>query len=313
VALGIGALQLVLDKGQESDWFASPLITSALIVAVVLLTIWVIWEWRHDNPIVNVRLFRGRNFAAAMVFTFVLGMVLNGTTVLLPLFLQSMLGYDATTAGMALAGGGFIMLVMMPISGTLVSRMDPRIMMGVGFAITSSALYYMATHLSLGVDFRTAALMRIMQTSGLAFIFLPSNTLAYVGIPREQNNQVSGMNAFVRNIGGSIGIALLTTMLTRFSQQNQSTLIAHAYQGNAPFDSLLGGVAQSLQGAGLDASTAAQQAYARVMGLLQGQAITMAYVQVVTTMALVVACLIPLPLIMRRPPTRQPAGDVAMH
>ena len=168
-----------------------------------------------------------------MVFTFVLGMVLNGTTVLLPLFLQSMLGYDATTAGMALAGGGFIMLVMMPIAGTLVSRMDPRIMMGVGFAITSSALYYMATHLNLGIDFRTAALMRVMQTSGLAFIFLPSNTLAYVGIPREQNNQVSGMNAFVRNIGGSIGIALLTTMLTRFSQQNQSALVAHAYAGQS--------------------------------------------------------------------------------
>ena len=99
-------------------------------------------------------------------------------------------------------------------------------MMGIGFAMTSSALYYMATHLFLGIDFRTAFLMRVMQTSGLAFIFLPSNTLAYVGIPREQNNQVSGMNAFVRNIGGSIGIALLTTMLTRFSQQNQSTLVA---------------------------------------------------------------------------------------
>jgi DHA2 family multidrug resistance protein len=155
--------------------------------------------------------------------------------------------------------------------------------------------------------------MRVMQTSGLAFIFLPSNTLAYVGIPREQNNQVSGMNAFVRNIGGSIGIALLTTMLTRFSQQNQSTLVAHAYQGDAPFDNLLGGVAQSLQGAGLDATTAMQQAYARVMGLLQGQAVTMAYVQVITTMALVVACLIPLPLIMRRPPARNPAGEIAMH
>jgi DHA2 family multidrug resistance protein len=141
VAVGIAALQVVLDKGQEADWFASSLITTALIVAVVLLTIWVIWEWHQDNPIVNVRLFRGLNFAAAMVFTFVLGMVLNGTTVLLPLFLQSMLGYDATTVGMALAGGGFIMLLMMPIAGALVSRMDPRIMMGIGFAITSSALY----------------------------------------------------------------------------------------------------------------------------------------------------------------------------
>ncbi len=313
VALGVGALQLVLDKGQEADWFASPLITTALIVAVVVLTIWVIWEWRHANPIVNVRLFRGRNFAAAMTFTFTLGMVLNGTTVLLPQFLQSMLGYDATTAGEALAGGGFIMLVMMPISGMLVSRMDPRLMMGIGFTITSSALYYMATHLSLGVDFRTAALMRVMQTSGLAFIFLPSNTLAYVGIPREQNNQVSGMNAFVRNIGGSIGIALLTTMLTRFSQQNQSTLVAHAYEGNLPFDGLIGGVAQSLRGAGLDATTATQQAYARVMALVQGQAVAMAYVQVVTTMALVVACLIPLPLIMRRPPKGKPTGEVAAH
>jgi DHA2 family multidrug resistance protein len=165
----------------------------------------------------------------------------------------------------------------------------------------------MATHLNLGIDFRTAALMRVMQTSGLSFIFLPSNTLAYVGIPREQNNQVSGMNAFVRNIGGSIGIALLTTMLTRFSQQNQSALVAHAYQGNPSFDNLLGGVTQSLRGAGLDAASATQQAYARVMGLVQGQA-----VQVITRMALVVACLIPLPLIMRRPRTRKPAGDVAM-
>jgi DHA2 family multidrug resistance protein len=313
VALGVAALQLVLDKGQESDWFASPLITSALILAVVILTIWVIWEWRHDNPIVNVRLFRGRNFAAAMVFTFVLGMVLNGTTVMLPLFLQSLLGYDATTAGMALAGGGGVMLLMMPVSGILVSRVDPRLMMAFGFAITSSALYYMATHLFLGIDFRTAFLMRVMQTSGLAFIFLPSNTLAYVGVPREQNNQVSGMNAFVRNIGGSIGIALLTTMLTRFSQQNQSTLVAHAYEGNPAFDNLLGGIAQSLRAAGLDATSATQQAYIRVMGLVQGQATAMAYVQVITMMALVVACLIPLPVIMRRPPTGKPAGDVAVH
>jgi len=119
-------------------------------------------------------------------------MVLNGTTtVLLPQFLQSLLGYDATKMGEALAGGGFIMLVMMPLAGFLASRVDPRMMMAFGFATTSAALYYMATHLNPGMDFATAATMRTFQTAGLAFIFLPSDTLAYVGIPREQNNQVS--------------------------------------------------------------------------------------------------------------------------
>jgi DHA2 family multidrug resistance protein len=313
VAVGVGALQLMLDKGQEVDWFASRLISTAAVFALVTLVCWVVWEWNHDNPIVNVRLFRGRNFAAAMLFTFVLGMVLNGTTVLLPLFLQSMLGYDATTAGEALAGGGFIMLLMMPIAGFLVSRVDPRMMMAVGFATTASALYFMASHLTLGLDFRTTVLMRILQTSGLAFIFLPSNTLAYVGIRREQNNQVSGMNAFVRNIGGSIGIALLSTMLTRLSQQNQSSLVAHAYAGNPAFEILFNGIKQGLIGAGMDATTAMQQAYARVTGMIQMQATALAYVQVVTLLSMVVACLIPLPMIMRRPPSGRPASDVPAH
>jgi len=313
IALGIGALQLVLDKGQEEDWFASHMITAVTIFAAVTLIVWAIWEWREANPIVNVRLFRGRNFATAMLFTFVLGMVLNGTTVLLPLFLQTLLGYDATKAGEALAGGGFIMLVMMPLSGFFVSRVDPRVMMGCGFAATSAALYYIATHLNTQISFGTAASMRTLQTAGLAFIFLPSTTLAYVGIPKEQNNQVSGMNAFVRNIGGSIGIALLSTMLTRVSQQNQNALVRHTHAGNPAFDNLVNGISQALQNSGMEATAATQQAYGRVMALLQGQAATLAYVQVISLMAIVVACLVPLPMIMRRPPKRNPTGDVAMH
>ena len=313
VALGIGALQIVLDKGQEEDWFASGMITGAAIFAGVTLFTWAIWEWRQEHPIVNVRLFRGRNFATAMLFTFVLGMVLNGTTVLLPQFLQSLLGYDATKAGEALAGGGFIMMVMMPLAGFLVSRVDPRMMMAFGFATTSSALYFMATHLNLGIDFGTAATMRTLQTAGLAFIFLPSSTLAYVGIPREQNNQVSGMNAFVRNIGGSIGIALLSTMLTRIGQQNQNTLVRHTHVGNPAFENLVNGISRALQNSGLEATAATQQAYGRVMAMLQGQATTLAYVQVITIMAILVGCLVPLPMIMRRPPRRAKADEIAMH
>ncbi len=313
IALGIGALQIVLDKGQEVDWFSSNMIIVLSIFAVITLVTWVVWEAQQENPIVNVRLFRGRNFATAMLFTFVLGMVLNGTTVLLPQFLQSVLGYDATTAGEALAGGGFIMLIMMPISGALVARVDPRIMMGFGFATTSTALYYMSRHLNFGIDFGTAATIRVFQTAGLAFIFLPSTTLAYVGIPRQQNNQVSGMNAFVRNIGGSIGIALLSTMLTRMSQQNQAILVSHTSPGSPAFDNLISGITRSLQNAGLDATVAAQQAYLRVMGMLQLQAVTLAYIKVITVMAIIVGCLIPLPMIMRRPPKRHANSEAAVH
>jgi DHA2 family multidrug resistance protein len=130
-------------------------------------------------------------------------------------------------------------------------------------------------------------------------------------MPREQNNQVSGMNAFVRNIGGSIGIALLGTMLTRVSQQNQNTLVRYTTNGNFAFENLVNGIRQSLQNSGLEATAATQQAYARVMALLQGQALTLAYVQVITVMAIVVACLIPLPMIMRRPPRMKRAAEPA--
>jgi len=171
----------------------------------------------------------------------------------------------------------------------------------------------MAMHLNPGMDFATASMMRTFQTAGLAFIFLPSTTLAYVGIPREQNNQVSGMNAFVRNIGGSIGIALLSTMLTRVGQQNQNTLARHTHPGNPSFDNLVNGISQTLQNAGVNATAATQQAYGRVMAMLQLQATTLAYIKVITLMAIIVACLIPLPMIMRRPPRGKPTGEVAIH
>ncbi len=207
------------------------------------------------------------------------------------------------------------MLVMMPLAGFLVSRVDPRMMMAFGFATTSSALYFMATHLNSGIDFGTAATMRVLQTAGLAFIFLPSNTLAYVGIAREQNNQVSGMNAFVRNIGEVLAhrASEAPCLRVRVSQQTQNTLGRHTQTGNPAFEDLVNGISKSLQNSGLEASAATQQAYARVLAMVQGQAATLAYVQVITLMAIVVGCLIPLPMIMRRPPKGKPSGEAASH
>ena len=313
IALGIACLQLVLDKGQEEDWFASPWISAVLFCGVGLLIGWVVWEWRHPAPIVDIKLFKQRNFATAMFFTFILGIVLYGTTVVIPQFLQNLLGYPAIKAGEALAGGGFVMLVMMPVAGALVSRMDPRLMMGCGFAGIALALNYMASHLSLGMDFGTAAMLRTYQTIGLPFIFLPSNTLAYVGIPREKNNQVSGMNAFVRNIGGSIGIALITTFITRQTQKHQSVLAAHTTAGSGAFQNLTHAFTERYRQAGASLPDATTRAYAQVYRIVQGQATTLAYIDVVRFLIVMIVVLIPLVFIMRRPKERPDSEQMAIH
>ena len=300
IALGIGCLQLVLDKGQEDDWFSSTRITVCLGLAIATIGTWIWWEWRHKDPIVDLRLFKRRNFAVAMFFTFVLGTVLYGTTFVIPQFLQTMLGYPAVKAGEALAGGGLAMMIMMPIAGALVSRVDPRAMMAFGFVSTSAALYFMVTHISLGMDFVTASMLRTLQSVGLAFIFLPSNTLAYLGVPREKNNQVSAMNAFVRNIGGSIGIAMIGTFLIRRAQVHQTYLVSNTGAGNAPFAQMVAGMTATLQRAGMSAADASQQAYVRVGRMVQAQATTLAYVDVISVLAVVVLCLAPLVTLMRR-------------
>jgi DHA2 family multidrug resistance protein len=196
----------------------------------------------------------------------------------------------------------------MPIAGKLVSRVDQRYMMAFGFLATAVSLYYMATHLNLQIDFRTAAMLRAYQTLGLAFIFLPSSILAYVGTPREKNNQISAMNSFVRNIGGSIGIALISTMLTRQAQKHQAYMSAHTDPGSAAFRQLASGMAQTLAQKGV--AHPQQQAYERIGGLITGQATTLAYIDIITVMAVVVALLSPFVMIMRRPKPGGPAPAV---
>ena len=309
VTLGIGSLQIVLDKGQEVDWFSSHWLAVLFVTAVVLLVSWVIWEWRHPNPIVELTLLKKRNFRTAMFFMFVLGIVLYGTTVLIPQFLQLLLGYSAVSAGEAMAGGGFLMMLMMPISGFLVAKLDQRLMMSFGFAVTSASLYYMSTHLTLGIDFRTAAMLRVYQVAGLAFIFVPSNVLSYVDVPREKNNQISSMISFIRNIGGSIGIALISTFLTRGAQQRQTYLAANMNQSNPRFRQMIDGLTATLHSQGLSATEASHQAYGRVAALLQQQAVVLAYGDVVSVMAVAVAILAPLAFLMKRPPKNM--GDAA--
>jgi DHA2 family multidrug resistance protein len=231
---------------------------------------------------------------------------LYGTTFMIPQFLQVELGYPALVAGEALAGGGFIMIMVLPFVGTMVSRVDPRKMMAFGFISISAAMYYMSTLFSLTMDFRAAFLMRTLQMFGLAFVFVPQNVLAYVGIPREKNNQISSMNSFMRNVGGSIGIALISTSISRIAQTRRSYMVANTTPGTPQYESLVGGLSQTLQNQGAGSVQAAQQAHGIVSYMIDRQATTLAYVEVISILAVIILCLVPFLLIMRR---NKPGGD----
>jgi DHA2 family multidrug resistance protein len=310
ITVGIGCLQVVLDKGQEEDWFSSRMIVSMSVIAAVTLVWFVINEWKHRNPILDVQLLRQRNFATAAFMMFVLGMVLFGTTVLIPQFLQVQLGYTAEQAGKALSAGAIVLVFMMPIVGQLVSRVDPRLLVATGFLATAIALYHM-TVINLGIDFKTAAMMRVYQTVGLAFIFIPINTLSYVGMPPTKSNQISGITNLARNIGGSIGISLLSTFLLRLTQKHQVYMSSHTSAGNPIFQQRVAGLTQTFSSQGVPPDQASARAYAMIARMISGQATTLAYIDIISTMAIAVACLAPLVFIMKRP--RKGARAAAAH
>ena len=200
IVIGVACFQVVLDKGQEEDWFGSRTISTMFSIGVPALVAFFLWEWYHENPIVDVRLLKNRNFGTAVFFSFTLGMVLFGSTVLIPEFLQSSLGYTAERAGMALSPGGFMLMLMMPVAGRLTAtRVDPRLLVATGFLGTAMTLHLM-TVIYLGIDFRTIVILRMIQVVFLPLIFVPISTLNYIGVPREKNNQVSGLSNFARNI-----------------------------------------------------------------------------------------------------------------
>ncbi|MGA2712341.1 MAG: DHA2 family efflux MFS transporter permease subunit [Bryobacteraceae bacterium] len=307
IAVGIGCLQYVLDKGQEEDWFSSRKIIVFLTVSLVTLTWFVVNEWTHSNPIVDLQLLRLKNFRTAAFMMFVLGMVMFGTTVLIPQFLQVLMGYTAENAGKALSLGAVVLIFMMPIVGQLVSRVDPRRLIAFGFTVSALALYHM-TSINLEIDFRTAAMYRVFQMFGMAFIFIPISTLAYMGVPRHKSNQVAGMNNLMRNLGGSIGISMLSTFLLRLGQRHQVYLVAHTSAANPLFTERIAGLTRTFTSQGIPANQATAQAYSMMSRMISGQATTLAYIDIISIMALGVLCLAPVAFLMQRPPKRAQAA-----
>jgi DHA2 family multidrug resistance protein len=298
LTLGLASLEIVLDEGQRRDWFSSNLIVAAAVIAVVCLVGVVFYLLKKDHPIIDLRLLKDRNFAVSTLMLFVLGFVLYGSLALLPIFLQTLLGYTASLSGWILSPGGVVILVMMPVVAVLLRHFDTRYLIAAGFSICALGLFWMAGF-NLQVDFGTAMGARMVQSLGLAFLFVPMNVTAFQNVPHEKAGYASGMLNLVRNIGGSSGIALVQTILTRRAQLHQATLVANLHPGSLAYQGFLDRATGALVHHGASAADAVRQAQAMAYGTLVRQSTMMGFVDAFWIMGVLCLVLLPLVLLMR--------------
>ena len=314
LALTFGSLEFVLDKGQEDDWFSSHLIaffSVAMVVAFVLMIWWELKQLREGRrPILNLTLFKRRNFAISFLLMFVLGFSLYGTTILIPQMVQTLLGYTAELAGLVLSPAGLMMMAMMPVVGFLVGRNDPRKLIGFGFVMLTVSLITMHT-MDLSISYGRLVFLRCFQASGLAFLFIPINTISYIGVKQTENNDVSGLTNLARNMGGSCGTAFMATTLTRRTVAHESNMVRNLTPGNPAFVDqiarlkvLFGGT----RGGDPMAGNAAHVAQAYLYNQLHRQSAMLAYLDIIQYLTVFCACMIPLLFFIPRPPKHASAS-----
>ncbi|HCU68788.1 MAG TPA: EmrB/QacA family drug resistance transporter [Desulfomicrobium sp.] len=293
LSVGLGCLQVVLDKGQGDDWFASGHIVVMSVVAAVCLIGLVWWELRHPNPIVDLRIFRQRNFAAGNVVMFFGFFAFFGSIVLLPMFLQNLMGYTSYLAGLVLGPSGAIMLLILPVVGKLTEKVDARLLLCFGLTVSGLSLVFMS-RFTLQIDIGTAILGRNIQAVGIAFFFVPLSFLTMSSLSRASMNNASALFSLLRNLGGSFGTAFVTTLLARRAQIHQNHLVEHL----TPYDTAFTQARDALRHyMGLDPIEAAGLIY-RAM---QQQAGYMAYVDVFHVQAMLFFGLAVFMWILRRP------------
>ncbi|MBZ4647845.1 MAG: drug resistance transporter, EmrB/QacA subfamily [Desulfomicrobiaceae bacterium] len=277
LVVGLGCLQVLLDKGQQEDWFASPAMTTLAVVAVVCLTALVFWELRHPNPVVDLRIFADRNFATGNVVMFFGFFAFFGAIVLLPMYLQHLMGYTSWLAGVVLGPSGAIMLLILPVVGRLTQKIDARLILCFGLVVSGLSLVYMS-RFTLEIDIGTAMMSRNIQAIGIACFFVPLSYLTMAFVPNERMSNASALFNLLRNLGGSFGTAFVTTMLARRAQFHQARLVEHATPYDLPFaeavdrlHSLLGSAEQAL--GVLYQATLRQAAYMAYMDVFHLQAL----------------------------------------
>jgi len=300
LVVGIGALQYVLDKGQTEDWFASRTIATLSVVSAATLVTLVIHQLRSKNPIIDLRVFKHRSYAVGVFLMTVVGFILYGSLVLLPLMLQSLLGYSSLEAGKAMAPRGVGSLLMMPIVGILTSKTDPRRLLVLGLLIGGMTTLWLGS-LNLNAGFWDIFWPQFLQGAGMALLFVPLTTVSMAAIQRDRMGYATSLFNLMRNIGGSVGIAITSTILQRHRQAAAARLGEHVtiYDGvtQSIFDQIRGG----LMAAGADAATATQRAYAVLHGMVLREASMVSFVMLFRLLGVIFLALIPLVAIMSRP------------
>ena len=300
VAIGLGSLELFLDRGERDDWFGSSFITATAIVAGVAIAFLVIWETTRKDPIVNLRLMANRNFAAVLAVMFTTGVILFGSTQLIPQMLQQVFHYTATNAGLAMTAGGIATVCAVPIVGRLVGKVDVRLLLGGALTVSALALWHL-TSLDTNASFASIAWARAYQAVALPFLFVPITNAAYTGLKPNQTSEASSLLNVFRNLGGSVGIALSQATLSDRTQIHQSRLVEHLNPLAPNYPAGLANIESTLRGAGIAAGQAQQAALGQLYQIVQRQASMMAYLDVFGDLMIFTLCVAPVVFLLKSP------------
>jgi DHA2 family multidrug resistance protein len=309
LALWLSSLQIMLDKGQQEDWFNSPFIVGLAALSVASLVAFVVRELTADEPIVDLRVLANRNFVTGTGLIFAVGVVLYGTIALLPLFLQTLMGYPALQSGMAVSPRGLGSIAAMLIVGRLIGRVDTRWLMGIGFAVLAVS-GFMFGNLSLDITPWHVLVPNVLNGFGVGFIFVPLSTTAMATLSNTQMGNATGIYNLMRNLGGGVGIALVTTVLARSAQSHQALMSSHL----SPYDPAMRERVETMTrvfSQHADPVTAAHQAYASVYGTLVQQSTLWAYVSDFRLLAILCLACVPFVFVLKRAKGKGPA--VAAH
>ncbi len=296
IALGLGSLQIVMDRGEDEDWLGSGFIRIFLVMALVGLIGAVAWLLWARNPVVNLRVFKDRNFALGSVMIFCMAAILYSSAVVIPQLAQTQLGYTATLAGYILSPGAILLCLAIPIVGRVLPIVPTKYIIAFGFLLLGGALLY-SNQLTPDIDFKTLTLMRMAQTIGLAFLFVPISTITYSTLPKEQNGDAAALFTMFRNVAGSIGISAATALVTTRTQVRMAHLVPHLTPFDQPYLDLVARNKQALLGLGHAPDQAGQTAVNMVFTTLRNQASILAYADVFLICAVVAFATIPLALL----------------
>jgi MFS transporter, DHA2 family, multidrug resistance protein len=303
LAVGIGALQLVLDLGRERDWFESNMIATASIVSAVALVVFIVYEWHAEHPVVDLQIFKIRTYSTGVFLMTSLGFVLYGSLVLLPIMLQTLLGFSSLQAGIAMAPRGMGSVIGMPVVGSLVAYLDPRKMVGCGLFLAAMTLLWLG-QLNLNAGYWDVFWPQFFQGIGFSLVFVPLTTTTMAPIARERMGYATALFNLMRNVGGSVGIAVTGTLLFRGQQANTVLMGAQVHAYNPAAQSALARARDGFIASGSDPVTASRRAYAAVFGIVQRQATMVAFIQVFRLLAIIFLLLLPLLFLMKRPHRR---------